>query len=36
MNGHVYVVNNTNRVVGARGWNVLLSKTGFTNEDGHA
>ena len=35
MNGRLYVVHNTNRLVGAKGWNVLLSKTGFTNEAGH-
>ena len=34
MNGHARVVRNTNRLVGARGWDVLLSKTGFTNEAG--
>ena len=35
MNGRNYVVHNTNHLVGASGWNVLLSKTGFTNEAGH-
>jgi len=35
MNGHSYTVHNTNRLVGAAGWDVLLSKTGFTNEAGH-
>jgi len=35
MNGHPYTLHNTNRLVGAPGWNVLLSKTGFTNEAGH-
>jgi D-alanyl-D-alanine carboxypeptidase/D-alanyl-D-alanine endopeptidase (penicillin-binding protein 7) len=35
MNGHPYTVHNTNRLVGSRGWDVLLSKTGFTNEAGH-
>ena len=34
MNGRARVVNNTNKLVGARGWDVLLSKTGFTNEAG--
>lgn len=34
MNGRPRVVNNTNKLVGARGWEVLLSKTGFTNEAG--
>lgn len=35
MNGRPYTVQNTNRLVGAAGWDVLLSKTGFTNEAGH-
>lgn len=35
MNGHAFTVRNTNRLVGSRGWNVQLSKTGFTNEAGH-
>jgi D-alanyl-D-alanine carboxypeptidase/D-alanyl-D-alanine endopeptidase (penicillin-binding protein 7) len=35
MNGRNYTVHNTNRLVGANGWDVLLSKTGFTNEAGH-
>ena len=35
MNGHNFTVNNTNHLVGAVGWTVLLSKTGFTNEAGH-
>ena len=26
--------NNTNRLVGAKGWNILLSKTGYTDEAG--
>lgn len=26
---------NTNRLVGTKGWDILLSKTGFTNEAGH-
>lgn len=26
---------NTNPLVGASGWNILMSKTGFTNEAGH-
>jgi D-alanyl-D-alanine carboxypeptidase/D-alanyl-D-alanine endopeptidase (penicillin-binding protein 7) len=30
----VRAVRNTNRLVGAPGWNILLSKTGFTNEAG--
>jgi D-alanyl-D-alanine carboxypeptidase/D-alanyl-D-alanine endopeptidase (penicillin-binding protein 7) len=35
MNGHSRTFHNTNRLVGATGWDVLLSKTGFTNEAGH-
>ena len=35
MNGRFFTVHNTNRLVGAVGWDVLLSKTGFTNEAGH-
>ena len=35
MNGRNFTVRNTNRLVGANGWDVLLSKTGFTNEAGH-
>ena len=35
MNGRAFTVHNTNHLVGAAGWNVLLSKTGFTNEAGH-
>lgn len=35
MNGHSRAFRNTNRLVGAPGWDVLLSKTGFTNEAGH-
>jgi len=35
MNGRAYTLHNTNHLVGAAGWNVLLSKTGFTNEAGH-
>jgi len=35
MNGRPYTVHNTNHLVGAPGWRVLLSKTGFTNEAGH-
>lgn len=30
----VRTVKNTNRLIGAPGWNILLSKTGFTNEAG--
>lgn len=35
MNGRTVAFRNTNRLVGASGWDVLLSKTGFTNEAGH-
>lgn len=34
VNGRQRAVTNTNRLVGAPGWNILLSKTGFTNEAG--
>jgi D-alanyl-D-alanine carboxypeptidase/D-alanyl-D-alanine endopeptidase (penicillin-binding protein 7) len=34
VNGRNYTVRNTNKLVGAPGWNILLSKTGFTNEAG--
>lgn len=34
VSGRRWVVRNTNRLVGAPGWNVLLSKTGYTNEAG--
>jgi D-alanyl-D-alanine carboxypeptidase/D-alanyl-D-alanine endopeptidase (penicillin-binding protein 7) len=32
--GKPYVARNTNRLVGSPGWDILLSKTGFTNEAG--
>ena len=35
MNGRMMAFHNTNRLVGSPGWDVLLSKTGFTNEAGH-
>jgi D-alanyl-D-alanine carboxypeptidase/D-alanyl-D-alanine endopeptidase (penicillin-binding protein 7) len=35
LNGRSRTFHNTNRLVGATGWDVLLSKTGFTNEAGH-
>lgn len=35
MNGRSVAFHNTNHLVGAKGWEVLLSKTGFTNEAGH-
>jgi D-alanyl-D-alanine carboxypeptidase/D-alanyl-D-alanine endopeptidase (penicillin-binding protein 7) len=35
LNGRNRTFHNTNRLVGASGWDVLLSKTGFTNEAGH-
>jgi len=34
MNGRPVRYHNTNRLVGRKGWDVLLSKTGFTNEAG--
>ncbi|RJF96360.1 serine hydrolase [Noviherbaspirillum saxi] len=34
MNGRMVQYNNTNRLVGRDGWNILLSKTGFTREAG--
>lgn len=33
-NRRTWRVRNTNRFVGAQGWNISLSKTGFTNEAG--
>ncbi len=33
-NGEVDTVRNTNHLVGRKGWDILLSKTGFTNEAG--
>jgi D-alanyl-D-alanine endopeptidase (penicillin-binding protein 7) len=35
MNGRNVAFHNTNRLVGASGWDVRMSKTGFTNEAGH-
>jgi D-alanyl-D-alanine endopeptidase (penicillin-binding protein 7) len=35
MNGRKVTFRNTNRLVGSPGWDVLLSKTGFTAEAGH-
>ncbi|ABD68892.1 murein-DD-endopeptidase. Serine peptidase. MEROPS family S11 [Rhodoferax ferrireducens T118] len=35
MQGRSVEFHNTNRLVGKRGWDILLSKTGFTNEAGH-
>jgi D-alanyl-D-alanine carboxypeptidase/D-alanyl-D-alanine endopeptidase (penicillin-binding protein 7) len=35
MNGRKVTFRNTNRLVGSPGWDVLLSKTGFTTEAGH-
>ena len=32
--GEVDPVRNTNHLVGRKGWDILLSKTGFTNEAG--
>lgn len=34
VNGKPYRALNTNRLVGSPGWDILLSKTGFTNEAG--
>ncbi len=34
VNGQPWAVRNTNRLVGKPGWDVLSSKTGFTNEAG--
>lgn len=34
MNGRNVLFRNTNQLVGVRGWDILLSKTGFTNEAG--
>jgi D-alanyl-D-alanine carboxypeptidase/D-alanyl-D-alanine endopeptidase (penicillin-binding protein 7) len=34
VNGKPYRAVNTNRLVGSPGWDILLSKTGFTNEAG--
>jgi D-alanyl-D-alanine endopeptidase (penicillin-binding protein 7) len=34
VNGKPYWTRNTNRLVGSPGWDILLSKTGFTNEAG--
>ncbi|MEB0139786.1 serine hydrolase [Undibacterium sp. CCC2.1] len=32
--GRMRLFHNTNRLVGSKGWDILLSKTGFTNEAG--
>ncbi len=34
INGHTVEYHNTNRLVGKKGWDILLSKTGFTAEAG--
>ncbi|HJV85121.1 MAG TPA: serine hydrolase [Noviherbaspirillum sp.] len=34
MNGRMVHYHNTNRLVGSNGWDILLSKTGFTQEAG--
>jgi D-alanyl-D-alanine carboxypeptidase/D-alanyl-D-alanine endopeptidase (penicillin-binding protein 7) len=34
VNGQPWAVHNTNRMVGKAGWDVLTSKTGYTNEAG--
>ncbi|MET3117063.1 D-alanyl-D-alanine endopeptidase (penicillin-binding protein 7) [Undibacterium sp. GrIS 1.8] len=35
INGRNVNFHNTNRLVGSKGWDILLSKTGFTNEAGN-
>jgi D-alanyl-D-alanine endopeptidase (penicillin-binding protein 7) len=35
LKGRNVAFHNTNRLVGKLGWDILLSKTGFTNEAGH-
>lgn len=35
VNGREIAYQNTNHLVGTPGWNILLSKTGFTNEAGY-
>jgi serine-type D-Ala-D-Ala endopeptidase (penicillin-binding protein 7) len=34
VNGRLWSVRNTNRLVGKPGWQILASKTGFTNDAG--
>ncbi|MES2581933.1 MAG: M56 family metallopeptidase [Pseudomonadota bacterium] len=34
VNGRVRAVHNTNKLVGGNGWDILLSKTGYTDEAG--
>ena len=34
VNGQPWAVRNTNKLVGSAGWDILASKTGFTNEAG--
>ena len=34
LQGRLHTVHNTNRLIGRDGWDILLSKTGFTNEAG--
>ncbi len=34
VNGRLRAVNNTNRLVGGNGWDIQLSKTGYTDEAG--
>lgn len=34
LSGRTRELHNTNRLVGAKGWNILLSKTGYTDEAG--
>ena len=35
VNGKLHPLHNTNHLVGSPGWDILLSKTGFTNESGY-
>jgi D-alanyl-D-alanine carboxypeptidase/D-alanyl-D-alanine endopeptidase (penicillin-binding protein 7) len=34
VSGELWTLKNTNALVGKKGWDILLSKTGFTNEAG--
>ena len=36
LGGKVARLKNTNQLVGKKGWDILLSKTGFTNEAGRS
>ncbi len=35
LKNRIVTFHNTNHLVGAKGWDIVLSKTGFTNEAGH-